>query len=1487
MSLFAQWIGRHGIGRVGLRRKLGALFLFAMVLPVGLVGWYGYDTTSRLLTEQALKAEEERLAKVAEDLRDVLAQVPRDLGFLAEFHSLQRFLVWRELGDDRQQREWMTHSQQALISFLESRALYAGLSLISLDGVPMMKIAYDRGQAHAYGVAVDDQGRYHHAPLLERAETMVRGQIFGFPPGVGRAWGDNESKPTATMHFATPLLDVEGRLRGLLTVDLFADRLVELVAEEDRTLEAGSSLYLLEAEHGHFLYHRDAVKRWGDDLEFRHSLSAAQAALFEKISTERAGAWVTNGRFSSFRPVEVPWLADKDQWVLLIQRDAGATLAELTRFEWVFAAIFGGSLLLVVLVSRRLIAGILTPLQSATEMLQRLARGQVVDERIPYHADDEVADLLEAARDLNDSIHQTIAGANAVAAGNFDREVVLRSERDQLGRALRGMMEALRETTAIAQAVAEGDYSRTMRLRGDHDDLGLSINRMTANLQLVADIAGAVADGDFSRTMEQAGENDRLALSVNRMIENFREVVSQANAISAGDYSVNVEPGSERDELGRALARMTENLRDATAANARQDWLKSGHGRVNELVRGDQDVLTVARGVIGFLVEYLGAGVGAFYLTGADGKLHLSASHAFATRRNISNEFELGEGVVGQAALERRSILLSPVPEGYLTIQSGLGEATPAAVLVVPFLFEEEVRGVIELGGFVEFSEVHREFLETVVESVAVAVHTAGARVRMKELLEETQSQAEELQAQQEELRQANEELEERAEALELQREETRRKNRELEATGKRLEAQADELAQASQYKSEFLANMSHELRTPLNSLLILAQLLMENKEGNLSDKQQEFARTIHTAGSDLLELINDILDLSKVEAGKIELHREELPLEELAATLRRKFQHVADDRGLDFQVELAGELPDRLDTDRQRLEQILKNLLSNAFKFTSEGGVRVRVARPAPGTPMMAGRDASRMVAFEVIDSGIGIPAEKQQQIFEAFQQADGSTSRKYGGTGLGLSISRELAALLGGELHLHSEEGKGSTFALYLPARFEGAAPLAAVSSPVPAGPAAPAPVASAKEPAGVVETRSGVEPADPGTPFVADDRADLAPGERSLLIIEDDSGFAKVLLDLAREKGFLGIVAESGETGLHLADYYRPSAVILDIGLPGMDGWTVMQRLKDNPDTRHIPVHFISGRDQTQDARQMGAVGFLIKPAGLGELSQAFARLERFISRQPRSVLLVGGSAAHREQVVALLGQGEDVTVREAAAFEQVRAAMVERPDCVVMDVDDGDAQVVELLDWMGSDENTAQVPVILYANRDLSAEEEAAVNRHAAHMIVKEVQSPERLLDEAVLFLHRVESGLPPEQQRMIRQVHDKESILKGRKILIVDDDMRNVYALAATLEEKGVEVVVASNGRIGLEQLAENPDTDLVLMDIMMPEMDGYEAMREIRKEERFRKLPIITLTAKAMKGDKAKCIEAGASDYLAKPVDLGKLLSMLRVWLYR
>ncbi len=744
-------------------------------------------------------------------------------------------------------------------------------------------------------------------------------------------------------------------------------------------------------------------------------------------------------------------------------------------------------------------------------------------------------------------------------------------------------------------------------------------------------------------------------------------------------------------------------------------------------------------------------------------------------------------------------------------------------------------------------------------------------------LEERVKQRTEELQSQEEELRQSNEELEEKNKLLADQKVEVEHKNREIEAAKLTLEERAEQLALTSQYKSEFLSNMSHELRTPLNSLLILAQMLAENPEHNMSEQQIEYAKIIQGAGKDLLTLINDILDLSKIESGTVTTDLQDVSFANVREQAERAFRHVAQSRSLGFDVELAPGLPPSLYTDAQRLQQVLKNLLSNAFKFTEKGQVSVRIAAVASGWSVdHAGLNrAQAVIGFHVTDTGIGLPADKQKIIFEAFQQAETGTARKYGGTGLGLSISREIARLLGGELRLvESEPGKGSTFVLYLPLR--------ALESGQ--GRRSFRPETTQRTPA----AQEGAQETNPQPPAVADDRAAIKPGERTLLIIEDDARFAGILLRAARDKGFKGIVAARGDDGLKLAGEFKPTAITLDLHLPDMDGWVVLERLKRNPDTRHIPVEIISVEDNRPRGLRDGAFEYLVKPVTADSLRKALTDVNKFAEREVKDLLVADGDEQHRNNVLDLIGSGGDVRIEAVASGKDALAALKKkRYDCIVLDHNLPDIPVADLLEAIQGFDLTRDVPVIIYGMAELPQQEQGRLKSLALKGIVKEVRTPERLLDETALFLHRVVSKLPEERRQMLEKLYLSADSLTGKKVLVVDDDVRNIFALTAVLERHKMAVLSAENGRDALEELGKNPDVNIVLMDIMMPEMDGYEAMRQIRQMKQFESMPMIALTAKAMKGDREKCIEAGASDYLSKPVDTDQLLSLLRVWLYR
>jgi HAMP domain-containing protein/CheY-like chemotaxis protein len=1105
----------------------------------------------------------------------------------------------------------------------------------------------------------------------------------------------------------------------------------------------------------------------------------------------------------------------------------------------------------------------------------------------------------------------------------------------------------VRNIADVTTAVARGELSKkiTVDARGEILELKETINTMVDQLSTFAAEVTRVAKevGTEGKLGVQAqvegvsgvwkGLTDNVNQLAGTLTTQLRAISEVSQAVTQGDLtrSIAVEAQGEVAELKDTINQMITNLAETTRTNQEQDWLNSNMARFTGMLQGERDLETVSRLIMSELTPLVGAQHGAFFLMespdgeGDDFELRLISSYGYKQRKNVPTRFKIGEGLVGQSALELKPILVTQAPEDYVRITSGLGEAAPVNVIVLPVLFEEQVMAIVELGSFQRFTPIQQTFLEQLAESIGVVLNTIQANMRTEELLEqsqqltqELQSQSEELQAQQEELQQTNKELEEQAaslkaseELLQTQQEELQQtneeleekaqlleeqnrrieiKNREIELARAALEEKAEQLALSSRYKSEFLANMSHELRTPLNSLLILAKLLAENPDENLSPKQIEFADTIYSAGSDLLGLINDILDLSKVEAGRMDVNVGDVKLSDLRDFVERSFRPVSEDKGLDFQIEVHGaNVPPTIETDEQRLQQVLKNLLSNAFKFTEQGSVKLRVG-VAEGK-QFASESLSRaetVLEFAVTDTGVGIAHDKLRLIFEAFQQADGTTSRRYGGTGLGLSISREIARLLGGEIHVESTPGEGSTFTLFLPGNyrsvevkphddFEADEIVFTTDGEGNGGP--PVPI-------GVEEPE--LDPALLLPSDVRDDRDDIQQGDRVVLIVEDDAELARTELEVARERGFKGIVALRGDSGLALAHEFKPDAIILDMKLPVMDGWSVLERLKQHPETRHIPVHIVSAGEGRQNALRAGAVAFVEKPVSKEGLEETFGAIRTFIDREVKRLLVVEDDEDERRAVIELIGGGDDVEVTAVGSGEEaLEALQLQRYDCMVVDLKLPERSGFDLLDQIKQDERLATMPVIVYTGKELTQHETTKLRRLADTIVVKDASSPERLLDETSLFLHRVERKLPQEKRRLLEQLHSAEEVFKDKKILIVDDDVRNVFALTSVLEAHGMEVFYAENGKDGIELLRRTPDVDLVLMDIMMPELDGYETTRLIRTDDTYKQLPIISLTAKAMKGDREKAIAAGASDYITKPVDTDQLLSLMRVWLYK
>ncbi|MDB5800520.1 MAG: histidine kinase [Rhodocyclales bacterium] len=1116
-------------------------------------------------------------------------------------------------------------------------------------------------------------------------------------------------------------------------------------------------------------------------------------------------------------------------------------------------------------------------LQSRTEAAERLTHSVEVMEQVQA--------LLSAVKDAETGQRgYLLTGAEPYLAPYTNARADLPGLFKNIRRLVADNRDQLLRVDSLEQLTGEKleELGQTITLRRNGDEVG--------SLDLVRSDRGKLSM-DRIRTITTQMQNEERTLLATRQ-QDWQDAVKVTAAISWGGSALLLVL------IAGAGAMTSRDFRTRET----EAWIRAGLAGMGPQLQGDQRLDQLGEKALAYLADYLDAQVGAVYVAEADGRYHRVAGHAVAPGNEHENVRD-GDGLLGQAAKENRTLYVQDVPEDYLSVASGLGHSKSRTLLIAPASADGVVQAILELGFFRKLKPADRDLLDRVLESLGVAVRSAKDRTRLEELLEETQRQSEELQAQQEELRVNNEELEEQGRALkesqvqmEAQQAELEQTNSQLEEQTQMLEHQKDDLAAAqtvltdkaaelersNQYKSEFLANMSHELRTPLNSTLILAKLLADNKDGNLSNEQVKFAQTISGAGNDLLTLINDILDLSKIESGKVEVQVEAVNIARTVESLQRGLLPVANEKGLTLSASVEPGTAERIATDAQRLGQILKNLLSNALKFTDKGEVSLRVLSNAEN------------VLFAIRDTGIGIPQHQQEIIFEAFRQADGSTHRKYGGTGLGLSISRDLARLLGGDISVRSTAGNGSIFTLTLP--------LVYVSSmtpvvPIPRGtpqarvdthintPSSPEQPGGSQLPAGALQKIStALSPIE-----MEDDRDQLSTGSRLILVIEDDVRFAAILRDLSHEMGFQCVVTHTANDGLAAATKYVPSAILLDMNLPDHSGLGVLDQLKHNPRTRHIPVHVASVADYTQEALGLGAIGYALKPVKREQLIEALKRLEAKFSQSLRRVLVVEDDERQRTSILQLLSN-DDVQITDvgnaADALVQLQANTF---DCMVMDLNLPDLSGYELLDRMAEQEEVSFPPVIVYTGRSLTRDEEQKLRRFSKSIIIKDARSPERLLDEVTLFLHQVESSLPAESQRILKVARDREATLDGRRILVVEDDVRNIFALSSILEPKGAKVEIARNGREAIDaltrSLASTNTIDLVLMDIMMPEMDGFTAMREIRKRVEWKKLPIIALTAKAMRDDQEKCLAAGANDYIAKPLDVEKLLSLVRVWM--
>ncbi|HEX2936042.1 MAG TPA: response regulator [Bacteroidales bacterium] len=1111
-------------------------------------------------------------------------------------------------------------------------------------------------------------------------------------------------------------------------------------------------------------------------------------------------------------------------------------------------------------------------------------------------------------KSISDPLASIVENIKEIAKGNVNNKR-LPEENDEIGQlstSFNIMQDNLLHKAQIAERIAKGDFAARVNSSGEKDIVGESINLIARNFNMVVTQAQRVAAGNFGT--ELVVDNNPLTVALNQMLQSLKEVVVRAKQVAAGDYSGQIIPKSSSDELALSLNQMTQALRYATEQNNKQSRLKTAQNDLNECMRGDLTIEEIANNVISYISNYAHAQIGGIYLFQEE--LHgynLMGSFAYTAAENTKTFFKPGEGLVGQTALEKHIITCKELPADYVKVTSGIGDTPPKCVILAPLTFEGKAIGVLELGTLTDFTLETYEFLNMVKENIAIFFLSAINRVTMAKLLETSMTQAEELQVQQEELREINEELEiqtqalkkseeflqtqqeelriineqleEKTRRLEEQKVQVERQNQDLESARADIEKKAIELEITNRYKSEFLANMSHELRTPLNSLLILSQNLMENRENNLSAQQIESARIIFNSGNDLLNLINDILDLAKIESGKMNISTTHVDVSKIKDSLKDYFQHIIDKKNLQFEITIANDVPEKVVTDEQRLNQILRNLMSNAVKFTEKGGIYMNMYKPATTEKLSRSNlDHNNTLAIAVKDTGIGIPADKQMEIFQAFQQVDGSISRKYGGTGLGLSITRELTKMLGGEIKLVSEPGKGSEFTVYLPFVYTEKQvkdnTTSVVSHTIP-------------RESFNIPLKENLTPKKTQPPFsIADDRESADAAKNCILIIEDDPNFAETLAKLCKEKKIKHLSAVTGEEGIELANKFLPKGIILDINLPGMNGWDVLEHLKNSPETRHIPVHFMSVYEESIEAYSKGVFGYLTKPVSTEKLETTFSNLQLYINRKIKELLIVEDDDNLRSSTKMLL-EAQDIRITECNnAKEAIAAISGNHYDCVVLDLGLPDMSGIEMLKIL-KDQNIKIPPVVIYTGKEITPEENLQLQQYTRNIILKGARSEERLLDETALFLHRVIDDLPERQKKMLVNLYDKDEMFRDKTVLLVDDDMRNVFAITQVLQLIHMKVLMAPNGKKAIDILRENEMVDLILMDIMMPVMDGYEAMQLIRKNKQWYKIPIIALTAKAMKEDREKSLAAGASDYMSKPIDVQKLFNLMRIWLYQ
>ncbi len=1431
--------------KVSIKNKIFVLFAAILTIAVVIVGYYGFVSAKDSYIKSALQANEAKVDSLSSNIDGILGTIPADIMYNSEFYALKKLLIWKDLQEKNQVRKWQDVYVTTLNDYIVNKEFYYQIRFLDVNGEEKIVLKYDKDTKKVLSFTSIDLENKVHRDYFKKALHLKKDEFYVSAMNLNVEQGQIEKPYVPVVRYSMPVINTNGETKGVVVINFNAYVILDRIKVQDELAKKNNGSVCLLNKDGYYLYNSDKDKRWGFQLDTNYNFFLEHLGFKEKFNLKDKITFIDNDTIYSVQKIYPDKVNNKSRyWYLVSSVDKNTALASLDKFIFIFLTILVVVLFLGFLITNSYISRLINPLTKVTKQLSALSNGEIKKVDIDYDVDDEVGQIVKSTSILVDSIETIIMQANAIAKGDFTKEIILLGKNDKLGLAIQEMTKRLKEITNLATSLSKGDYDVHIVARNSDDQLGLALVNMVNYLDNITQVAESISLGNIDVKYKSKSDTDRLGLAILEMITYLKTISNQAKAIAKEDFTGTIVSKGKDDELGNAIVEMTDILRENSIKAKNDIWFSEGLGRFSDALAGLDDINSLSKGAIANICRYVDAASGVVFTFDKNSNiLNLTASYSFINIQNDKNSFAVGEGVVGQVALEKEPILLTNINGENNYIQSGTIVAKPKELFCFPLIHENELFAIIEITSFDSFTKLEKDYLLKAGNIFATALHTTNQNEQIKTLLDESRKAFETLQLKQDELKLSNQQMETQQKLLEEQSQNLQIQNNEIEKAKKEIDIRAEELEASNKYKSEFLANMSHELRTPLNSIILLSSLLSKNNAKNLTDSDTQKAKVINESGNELLRLINDILDLSKIESGKMELIVDKIDTNDLINHYDEVFSHTAQDKGLEFKV--VDNIKGEFYNDKDRLGQIIRNLISNAFKFTKDGSVTLQLDRT---------NDDRLPIRVSVSDTGVGIPKEKQDLIFQAFMQADGSTSRQFGGTGLGLSISKELAHLMGGEIKLKSVENEGSTFSIYLPDLIQSYDETTDFSN----------------------NKKANIKSTD----TIINKKDTVKQKKMQYLIIEDDIDFANSLKEIIEEQNYTVFVANNGKDGLDIANKHKIDGAIIDIGLPDMSGIEVIKHLQENIKTKNISIQVVSGKDRTQcDFNGFKIDGYLQKPVTNDQLIDAIKSVKKSI----HSILIVEDDISHIEAIKSyILDDTKQYEITSATSIGKAKELCTkEYFDLAIVDLGLGDGSGTQICECLKK--HNEDTVILIYTGRDLSRQEADFLSNISDEIIIKNPYSYEKLKQEISRFLDiddEIQIDTKIEKDLIDYSIYNTDS-LKNKKVLVVDDDIKNIFVLSSALQEHNMNIAHAKNGQEAIELLKENSDINIILMDIMMPIMDGYEAMRIIKSDEKLKHIPIIAVSAKAMQQDKEKALECGADNFLAKPIVLDKLTGMM------